>query len=561
MIDNRTDELSIRLQELTYEFESRLDSKLQEISLLWSAWEKSHDKDFAELSELHRLVHNLSGSSATFGFHEVSRCAHEIDEKLGLLLDHASVETQGAVIGPLLESLGVLVGKCGSKTNDGLRPEKRNSVSRLVDDDVIVLVLEDDDVYAREIEYHLSYFGYTVRLCQNIQEADSIIGEIMPDIIMFDIILPGDDLGGINSYLELRSKFGDLPPTFFFSMRDDLEARLEAVRAGASGYFVKPLDYGEVVDQLEYVLTRKNEDQYRIMIIDDDIDIAKRTSLILEQSGAISRVIVDTRELLHSLSDFRPELILMDLNMPNASGVELAKIIRQQNAYIDTTIVFHSTETQVHKHMEAMRSGGDDFLIKPVPDDDLVTGLFTRLKRSRSINHLMIRDSLTNLINHSNVEDMLNRELMRSKRTGDILSYAMIDIDHFKLVNDRYGHLVGDNVLVTLSRFLKQKFRATDVVGRYGGEEFAVILPDTNIVTALKLFEDVRLEFSRIRHVGANQKFTVSLSIGLASCPPFTSVEAIQNAADNALYESKHKGRNQTSLAGMENEVKVGSTT
>ena len=202
-----------------------------------------------------------------------------------------------------------------------------------------------------------------------------------------------------------------------------------------------------------------------------------------------------------------------------------------------------------------MRSGGDDFLIKPVPDDELVTNLFTRLKRSRSINRLMIRDSLTNLINHSNIEDILRRELVRSMRTGDVLSYAMIDLDHFKQVNDRYGHLVGDNVLVTLSRFLKQKFRATDIVGRYGGEEFAVILPNTNIVSALKLFDEIRQEFAGIVHQAADEKFSVTFSVGLASCPPYSTVDGIQQAADAAMYESKRNGRNQVSLAGVEDQT------
>ena len=551
-----TEELLLQLDLLTQEYKSKLKSKLCEIEQHWLAWKDHADKDAFDLSELHRIVHNLSGSSMTFGFHDIGKICREFDEILSNLYNRSTgysiTESDQNAIDSRIKELRKTISY--SLTNSEPSEHATSIHQRLGEKKCrnTILVLEDDDIYSREITYHLEYFGYQVLTCHTVDEVEEALESGKIDIMMFDIMMPGDNLGGINIFNKLREKNSDeLPPCYFFSIREDLEARLATVKAGAKGFFVKPLDYGEVVDQLSYTLTSKSEERYRIMIVDDDIEIAKHASKILEHAGAVTRVIIETKELLHSLSDFKPELILMDLNMPYATGVELAKVIRQQSAYIGTIIVFYSTETQIHKHMEAMKSGGDDFLVKPVNDEDLVNTLFMRLMRARSVNNLMIRDSLTNLINHYNCEDMLKRELRRSSRTGDVLTYAMIDIDHFKSVNDQYGHLAGDKVLVTLSGFLKQKFRSTDIICRYGGEEFAVILPNTSLMGSLNVFEDIRQEFSQILHVSENERFNVTISIGLASSPPYADSDALQKAADQALYISKNNGRNQTSLAPL----------
>lgn len=171
-----------------------------------------------------------------------------------------------------------------------------------------------------------------------------------------------------------------------------------------------------------------------------------------------------------------------------------------------------------------------------------------RVRRARILTSLMVRDGLTGLLNHTSIEEHLNRELGLQLRQGGELSYAMIDLDHFKQVNDQYGHAAGDRVIRGLARLLRQRFRQTDLLGRYGGEEFVVVLPATDVKLAARLLNEVREAFSHIRFSEGEKQFSVTFSAGVASAPPFNDVVTLQGEADRALYRAKQAGRNQVCL-------------
>jgi len=174
--------------------------------------------------------------------------------------------------------------------------------------------------------------------------------------------------------------------------------------------------------------------------------------------------------------------------------------------------------------------------------------------RYRALRALMVRDSLTGLLNHTNYKERLRAEVARAKRQNKLLSVAIIDIDHFKKVNDTYGHPAGDRVIKNLSRLLKQRLRGADVIGRYGGEEFALALPDTPIGVALGVINDLRESFAAIEQHAGKATFQNTFSAGVAECSPqhpaLMDTEALIKAADEALYVSKHGGRNRVTAAG-----------
>ena len=154
-----------------------------------------------------------------------------------------------------------------------------------------------------------------------------------------------------------------------------------------------------------------------------------------------------------------------------------------------------------------------------------------------------MRDSLTGLLNHTNILHKLDIELSRARREKLPLSFIMIDIDHFKLINDNYGHPVGDRVLRKLANVLQSRLRKIDSVGRYGGEEFGIILPNANLNDAQKIGENIRKSFYQVEFDANGKKFHVSLSLGLSGFPDINNTTDIVNAADQALYQAKHKGR------------------
>jgi diguanylate cyclase (GGDEF)-like protein len=218
--------------------------------------------------------------------------------------------------------------------------------------------------------------------------------------------------------------------------------------------------------------------------------------------------------------------------------------------------VFLSAETNRDMQLEAMRLGGDDFMTKPIKSDHLISAVINRVKRSRTLRAFMVRDSLTGLYNHTTTKGQLEIELARAQRHQSALALAIIDIDHFKSVNDTYGHPTGDRVLKSLSRLLRERLRKTDIIGRYGGEEFAVVLVGTDGATAVGVLDEIREGLARIRQQAGGEEFTVTFSCGIACFSHYPDGPRLTDAADRALYAAKRGGRNRVMLARPETDAR-----
>jgi diguanylate cyclase (GGDEF)-like protein len=165
------------------------------------------------------------------------------------------------------------------------------------------------------------------------------------------------------------------------------------------------------------------------------------------------------------------------------------------------------------------------------------------------LRELMLHDSLTGLLNHTTVKERLEKELAQATRQRVPASLAMVDIDRFKSINDNYGHLAGDRVIKSLARLLQQRLRKSDLIGRYGGEEFLVLMNNTRGEDALALLEKMRHDFAELRHQSGEQSFKVSFSAGIASAAPGAHATALTETADRALYAAKNSGRNRIVLS------------
>jgi diguanylate cyclase (GGDEF)-like protein len=196
-----------------------------------------------------------------------------------------------------------------------------------------------------------------------------------------------------------------------------------------------------------------------------------------------------------------------------------------------------------------MRVGADGFLTKPILPEDLINAVVVRAERTRVLRSLMMRDSLTGLLNHTTLSQFLETSLAAAERHGVSLCFVMMDLDHFKRVNDNYGHPAGDQVLLALARILKQRLRGSDMIGRYGGEEFAAVLQGVSIIDAVRIIDQIREDFAALIFKAGDRTFSCSFSRGVAGFPDFASPEQIVQAADKALYASKSCGRNRVEAA------------
>ncbi|MFT6121632.1 MAG: diguanylate cyclase (GGDEF)-like protein [Oleiphilaceae bacterium] len=415
----------------------------------------------------------------------------------------------------------------------------------------IYLALNNTE-YANRIIDQLEFFGFRSMSFNNSQDLILAAKQDKPETIVADIDFDGSNFSGIESIREIQNCYDVTIPIIFVSdRRDDIEARLMASRTGGEEFFYRAVDPGQLIEKIENYTHASTQDPYRILVVDDSKAQAKYIENILNKSGMIPGVITDPMQILVALNDFQPEIIIMDMYMPGCTGMELARVIRQQDKFHSVPIIYLSAEDDVNKQLHAMSLGGDDFLTKPIDPKHLVATLINRGRRARSLLALMIRDSLTGLFNHTHTLYLLDLEINKAQQKSLPLSFAMLDIDYFKKVNDNYGHPIGDRVLKSLSLFLKQRLRKTDHIGRYGGEEFAIVLPNTTERDAKIILNEIRERFSELPQPAGDKTFNVTFSCGIA----MSSIENSQSLcekADQALYDAKRNGRNTVRCYNMD---------
>ena len=248
--------------------------------------------------------------------------------------------------------------------------------------------------------------------------------------------------------------------------------------------------------------------------------------------------------------DFRPDLILMNIRFADVSGLHLAAVVRQQDAYANVPIVLLSAAESLESQVEAMRFEANDILITPVPQEFLISAVSNHVQRARALNQFISTDNLTGLLSHTAFLERLDVELERALRNGHHLAYALLDIDHLQAINETYGHLSGDSVLRSLARLLQKRLRRTDIVARYGGDELAVVLPETMGPNALKVLSGICGLFSEIRHHAAETAFLPTFSCGIATIPEWEDAVALHQAARAGLASARRQGGSQVVLAG-----------
>ena len=289
-------------------------------------------------------------------------------------------------------------------------------------------------------------------------------------------------------------------------------------------------------------------EKFRVLVVEDSrvaVTLIQRT---LSAHGIDSHAIRDPGALLDVIESYRPDLILMDMYMPRFNGVEATRVLRQMSAYTSLPIVYLSGESDVGMQVEALRLGGDQFLIKPFNPVLLAAVVKTKIERFRETQRSTQIDGLTALLNHTAAKSQL--KIMAGNMTAHrALTVVMIDIDLFKSVNDTYGHPVGDQVIRGLAWLLKGRLRASDMIGRYGGEEFLIALPDVSPEKARLVIDSIRKDFSSLPHAHPKGTLFATFSAGIASYPDFDTAQSLTEAADNALLEAKRLGRNRVEKA------------
>jgi diguanylate cyclase (GGDEF)-like protein len=305
-------------------------------------------------------------------------------------------------------------------------------------------------------------------------------------------------------------------------------------------------------------VTERPVEPGRILVVDDNKDNIEIIATRLRYRGYEILEAGDGEQALALVREAAPDLILLDVMLPDIDGYEISRRIKGDEHLPFIPIILVTARDSTQDKVAGLDAGADDYLTKPInfPELEARVRSMLRIKRlqdeleekNRELERLSISDGLTGLFNHRHIHGLLAEEYERVARTHDCMSVAMFDLDHFKAVNDTHGHQAGDRVLVELADILREVARDVDRLGRYGGEEFMALLPETCIDDAAVFVERVRREVARRPFdVGREEPLHMTLSAGVATYPHETirDVESLVRLADQALYTAKETGRNR----------------
>lgn len=388
----------------------------------------------------------------------------------------------------------------------------------------------------------MTQLGYRVVSCDTLGALAGMRGD-NPKSILVDVDAWGDDPSAV------RETLGAFPEAAVIATATDsgFESRLRAVQSGCGLFLAKPLSWFDLVEVLDRNVEDRRAHPPVVLIVDDDELFVEYVCRALARERIEVHCVSRPVEVLDALVTHQPELLILDVHMNGVDGVEMAAVVRQIPRYASLPIIFLSSEPDGLIRDRARLVGADDFLAKPMTPAQMAVEVRIRVLRGRTIARLIDRDGLTGVLNQRRVRTAVEREIRRARRQDRPLSLAIIDVDRFKSVNDTYGHISGDRVLVMLAKVMRARLRNSDIVGRMGGEEFAVILPETTADTAREVIDEVRRRFREIAHVSVDGRvqFSVSFSAGAAELRPADDLTTLIARADGLLYEAKHGGRDR----------------
>jgi two-component system, cell cycle response regulator len=443
-----------------------------------------------------------------------------------------------------------------------------------------VLVVDDLEPNIKLLEAKLLAEYYTVFTANNGVSALEILSQNKIDIVLLDVMMPGMD------GFETCKKIKENPetthiPVVMVTALSELEDRVKGLESGADEFLTKPINdialfarvkslarMKTVIDELKLRNTinaelgatvielKDNFLESKILLFDDDVIQAKNVKEQLSELSVQVKVLTSLDEI-DALGVFVPDLVIISCQIDTVDPLRIAVTLRSKPNFKNSVLMMLADEENIPMVIKGMELGINDYFMYPVDKSELKARVRTQLRRKQYQDNLRTeleesvdlstKDGLTAVFNRRYFDIHVKQMVQKSQETKKPICIMMFDMDHFKQVNDTYGHPAGDAVLKTLASVLKASFRVTDLIARYGGEEFIVLLNNIDLQETLKIAEKTRAlieatEFAIPAPIGVIHKTT---SIGVVEYNQGDTVEEFVNKVDKALYEAKETGRNK----------------
>jgi diguanylate cyclase (GGDEF)-like protein len=494
------------------------------------------------IEQLSRQFHWLAGSGSMYGYPSVSSMGSEGEDYCNSLLRDTSRPPRADV-----EKLKTLLSALANEfaaTDEAAETTNLGSGGRGKGRAEIVIIDEnqtDLSLLCKLVEEG----GMTFRTARSMASGINEVVREMPDGLIVEIPLPDGDAYELVEHVRTLPG-GDDIAIIIVSKQTGFLDKVRSIHCGADAHFEKPVDMKAMLRRMRYLLDKRRQEAPRILSVEDDPDQAAFIRAFLESAGYQVRTCTDPKNFDSFISSFNPDLVLLDVMLPGMTGYELARYLRQDERHATLPVIFLTTQGNIEARIEAARSGGDDHLVKPVPPALLLSSVSARLDRSRFLQTLLHKDGLTNLLNHSSFMEQAQVTIAQQKRKGNFTALILIDVDNFRHINERHGYPGGDKVLVALSLLLRKRLRQSDIIGRYGGDEFGIIAEGIDEQEALTLAARLLADFAATAHsTPLHAGFFASASAGISVLDAKTmDLERWVQSAFSALSAAKQAGRN-----------------
>ncbi len=379
--------------------------------------------------------------------------------------------------------------------------------------------------------------GDTVETLDDPEEMAEMIGAIAPHLVIVDAKF-ADALPLLGSAITAaRDAARHRVFMIVLAERQDVTLRLGAMRAGADIFMPPPVDARDVLVRARELLETRNEEPFRVLIVEDDRAQSMFAESILRKAGVETHAVLEALDALDILQQFDPELILMDLNMPGCDGIELTTLIRERERFLNTPIVFLSGEQDSERRFDALNVGGDDYLTKPIRPKHLISAVTNRIRRARQLQKRVRarepRDEVTGLFERAFVLDRISEDLAGDSREHGAVMFCRLH--GAQVAREKHGVLAFDALIAQAGALLTSHVSLTDMVARFGEDTFVIYQPDADPKIALQFATSLRDMLGAHFFDIAGQAVLLRLAIGIAPLAiGWTELGSLLNAADRA---------------------------
>lgn len=478
-------------------------------------------------------AHKLAGSLGMFGF-QGSHLAREIEQ---MFQAKTSLDQDQALH---LSQLVVALRRELQQTT--LAPVLEPGA---VDERKKLLVVDDNRSLAAQLVMEADTLGMRAHVATDLSQARDAIFCDRPHVVVLNLCSPGPMMDSLRLLAELNTCTPPVP-VLVLTAQDRLINRVQVARLGGRGFLHKSLPPTELLEAVTQVLQQARTAEAKVMAVDDDPQVLVTLRNLLEPWGLKVLTLDDPQRFWETLEESAPDLLVLDVEMPHLNGIELCQVVRNDPHWSRLPVLFLSAHTDADTLNRVFAAGADDYVSKPIVGPELVTRIFNRLERSRLLRNMAEIDALTGVFNRRKLTQELTRFLRLADHQSQPLCLAILDLDHFKQINDQYGHAVGDRVLCRFGQLLRRAFQSEDVVGRWGGAEFAIgmygMTRSEGVERSLEVLETLRQE----KFTSPNgTKFQVTFSAGVAQYPQDgVDLQALYRAANAVLAQASSAGGN-----------------